>query len=359
MRGYTGFAPGRVLGALAAVLLLAGVAMKPAAAQNVNLARISTAKWSASSFWQSDNDPPNPNFTPEKAFDGNLSTRWNSYAGDSDGSWLAVRWDEPQTVNKVIVREAFARVTGLRVQQFDATKNDWADVFVAEDSMYAAVRGGDPGNPTYSMRFASVKTTGIRVLFTMTNTSSISIFEVEVYNNPAGTLQGTVRDDKGAGINGAIVRAGTDQTFTDAGGKYTLVADAGTYNVTAGKPGAFRNKLVRNVTIAPDASATLDFALTPLPPNLALTGKAASSSDWEDGEAYNAAKANDGNLTTRWNARADDEDGSYLEIAWSAPQTFTKITVRQAFDRIRNYTLQRWNASSSDWVDLVTRRAAM
>jgi hypothetical protein len=352
MRGYTGFAPGRSLGALAAVLFLAGLLIGPAEAQNTNLT--ATAKYSASTYWQSDSDPPNPNFTPEKAFDGNLSTRWNSYAGDADGSWLAARWDQPVTVNKVIVRQAFNRLAGLRAQTFDAAKNDWVDAVVAEDAMYEAVKGGDPANPTYSMRFPSVKTTGIRILFTQTTVSSISIFEVEAYDNPAGTLTGTVRDDKGAAIAGAIVSAGTDQTTTDANGKYTLIADAGTYNVTAGKPGAFRNKLVRSVAIAANGTATLDFALTALPPNLARTGTAASSSDWEDGTDYNAAKANDGNLATRWNARADDEDGSFLEVAWSSPQTFSKVTVRQAFDRIRNYTLQRWDTAAADWKDLVT-----
>jgi hypothetical protein len=355
MRGYTGFAPGRSLGALAAVLFLAGLLIGPAEAQNTNLT--ATAKYSASTYWQSDSDPPNPNFTPEKAFDGNLSTRWNSYAGDADGSWLAARWDQPVTVNKVIVRQAFNRLAGLRAQTFDAAKNDWVDAVVAEDAMYEAVKGGDPANPTYSMRFPSVKTTGIRILFTQTTVSSISIFEVEAYDNPAGTLTGTVRDDKGAAIAGAIVSAGTDQTTTDANGKYTLIADAGTYNVTAGKPGAFRNKLVRSVAIAANGTATLDFALTALPPNLARTGTAASSSDWEDGTDYNAAKANDGNLTTRWNARADDEDGAWLEVGWSSPQTFSKVQVRQAFDRIRNYTLQQWDAAAADWKDLVTNVA--
>jgi hypothetical protein len=330
-------------------LLLAGLSHGTAAAQNQNLT--ATAKYSASSEWES--DIGNTNFIAARAFDGNLSTRWNSYAGDSEGSWLAARWDQPVTVNKVVIREAFDRITGFRVQTFDAATNDWVDAVVAEDTAFAAVKLGDPANPTFTLRFPkAVSTTGIRTLFTQTNTSSLSIFEVEAYGNPAGTLQGTVRDEQGNPVDNALVTAGIEGAFTGADGKYTLTADAGTYNVTAEKPGAFRRKLARNVVIAPDAAATLDFALVALPPNLARQATAASSSDWDDGTDYNAAKANDGSLATRWNARSDDQDGAWLEVGWSAPQTFTKVVIRESFDRIRDYSLQRWDEGSADWVDI-------
>jgi hypothetical protein len=352
--GYAGLRPGRASWVALGALLLASLSLGTATAQNQNLT--ATAKYSASSEWQSDQG--NTNFIAARAFDGNLSTRWNSYAGDSEGSWLAARWDQPVTVNKVVIREAFDRITGFRVQQFDATANDWVDVVVAEDAAFAAVKLGDPANPTFTLRFPkAVSTTGIRTLFTQTTVSSLSIFEVEAYGNPAGTLQGTVRDEQGNAVAAALVTAGSEGAFTGADGKYTLTADAGTYNVTAEKAGAFRRKLVRNVTIAPDVASTLDFALAALPPNLARQATAASSSDWEDGTDYNAAKANDSNLATRWNARADDEDGAWLELGWSAPQTFTKVVIRQAFDRIRNYSLQRWDEGAADWVDIAANVA--
>lgn len=352
--GYRGLWPRRAVGIALGALLLAALPLGSAGAQNRNLT--ATAKYSASTEWES--DIGNTNFIASRAFDGNLSTRWNSYSGDGEGSWLAARWDQPVTVNKVVVREAFSRVTGLRVQQFDSGKNDWVDVVVGEGDAYTALKQGDQGNPTYTVRFPkAVSTTGIRALFTQANATSLSIFEVEAYGNPAGTLQGTVRDEAGNPVANALVAAGGDTAFTGADGKYTLTADAGTYNVTAEKPGAFRRKLVRNVTLAPDASATLDFALAALPANIARTAKAASSSDWEDGEAYNAAKANDANLATRWNARADDEDGSFLEMDWDQPQTFTKVVIREAFDRIRNYSLQQWDTASADWKDILSNVA--
>jgi hypothetical protein len=352
MRGYLVTALPRTVRAAAAALLLILALIGSAAAQT-NLALQS--KPFSSTDWESDQG--NKTFIAAKAFDGDLTTRWNSASGDDNGSFLGTRWDTPQTITKVVIREAFNRVNAFRVQQFDTGKNDWVDSLNATGPAYDAVKGGDANNPTFSMRFKpALQTTGIRIVFDDV-TAVPSIFEVEAYNSPAGTLQGTVRDEQGAAVVGAIVQAGSDSTTTDANGKYSLTADAGTYNVTAGKPGAFRTKLVRAVTIAPDSNATLDFALVALPPNLALKAKAASSSDWEDGTDYNAAKANDSNLATRWNARADDVNGAWLEMDWDAAQTLTKVTVREAFDRIRNYTLQQWDTTKNNWADIITNAA--
>jgi hypothetical protein len=352
VKGYSVTALTRTVRPAAAGLLLILALIGSAAAQS-NLALQS--KPFSSTDWESDQG--NKTFIAAKAFDGDLTTRWNSASGDDNGSFLGTRWDTPQTITKVVIREAFNRVNAFRVQQFDTGKNDWVDALNATGPAYDAVKGGDANNPTFSMRFKpALQTTGIRVVFDDV-TAVPSIFEVEAYNSPAGTLQGTVRDEQGAAVAGAIVQAGSDSTTTDANGKYSLTADAGTYNVTAGKPGAFRTKLVRAVTIAPDSNATLDFALVALPPNLALKAKAASSSDWEDGTDYNAAKANDGNLATRWNARADDINGAWLEMDWDAPQTLTKVTVREAFDRIRNYTLQQWDSTKNNWADIITNAA--
>jgi hypothetical protein len=351
MKGYNGWAPTRVLGALAAVLLLSVLAIGPAAAQR-NLALGS--KPFASTAWEQDTGLQG--FIAERAFDGNLGTRWNSDRGDLDGSFLGTRWDTPQTITKIVIREAIDRIRAFRVQQFDTAKNDWADVLNVADALFTQLKG-DSSPGLFTIRFKpALQTTGIRLVFDSV-IEVPTIHEVEIYNVPAGTLQGTVTDEKSAPIQGAVVQAGAERVITGADGKYALSADSGTYNVTAEKVGAFRKKIARNVAIAPDASATLDFSLVALPPNLALTGTAASSSDWEDGTDYNAAKANDGNLTTRWNARADDEDGAWLEVGWSSPQTFSKVQVRQAFDRIRNYTLQQWDAAAADWKDLVTNVA--
>src|SRR5436305_553490 len=84
----------------------------------------------------------------------------------------------------------------------------------------SAWRGGDPDNPTFTVRLPQpIRTTGLRVLFTQVRASP-SIFEVEAWNNPAGTLSGRVADPEGRPIEGATVSAGGDMAQTDAQGWY-------------------------------------------------------------------------------------------------------------------------------------------
>jgi carboxypeptidase family protein/F5/8 type C domain-containing protein len=352
MKGFTATPSGWRGGALTGALLLAVALAGPAAAKNTNLT--ATAKYSASSEWESDQG--NTTFVAGKAFDGDLTTRWNVASGDNDGSWIEADWDQPVTMNKVVVRQAFNRLAGFRVQTRDAGSSDWKDTYVAEDAGYASVVGGDPNNPTYTVRLGSpVNTAGLRILFTQT-TNPPSIFEVEAWNNPAGTVTGTVTDASGSPVSGATVRAGGDQATTDAQGKYSLVTDAGTYNVTAGKAGAYRDRIARGIEIPANGSVTHDFTLLPVPPNLSLTATAVSSSDYDDTD-YIASKANDGNLGTRWNSASGDIAGSWLEMQWPQAQTFNKVTVHEAIGRIRNYTLQSYDEAGAKYVDILTANA--
>jgi protocatechuate 3,4-dioxygenase beta subunit len=329
----------RFLGILGAAVALA----RPAGAANTNLT--ATAHYSASSEWESNRG--NAAFVAAKAFDGETSTRWNVAGGNDRGSWLAARWDGPVTINRVVVREAFDRLDGFRIQRLDAASGKWVDAKVVEGQVYLQAKRGDPNNPAFVLRFVRpIETTGLRVLFTQVR-SSPSIFEVEAWDRPAGVLTGVVTDPQGRPIEGAVVRVGEDQDVTGADGRYRLLTDAGALTLRAGKEGSFRERAVRGVALPADGSATLDFGLQPLPPNLSLSATAVSSSDWEDGDAYDAAKANDGNRSTRWNSHASDASGAYLELQWPEPQTFNQITLREAFDRIRNYSLESYDPVSA------------
>jgi hypothetical protein len=74
--------------------------------------------------------------------------------------------------------------------------------------------------------------------------------------------------------------------------------------------------------------------------NLALTATATASSSWEDGTDFGAPKINDNDPTTRWNARADDVQGSWLTLTWPSAVTFNKVEVDEDFNRMQQYQLQ-------------------
>lgn len=319
------------------IALLGGTLTVSAQTTATNLAR--GAKASSSSDWNQD-------FVASKANDGELTTRWNSAAGDRDGSWLALTWDQPQTFNKVIVRQAFNRIQVFHIQVIDPQTKDWVNVYESPANINPT---GDP-NPTFTIILKpTITSTGVR-LFVDQTAEVPSIFEFEVYNVPQGILKGSVKDPSGTSITGAIVSVSNTQTITNDQGLYQMFVDAGTHNVTAFKPGAFRSRTFRGIQVAADAEVSLDITLTPLPPNLARNATASSSSDWSD--QYDAPKANDGDFTTRWNSAAGDREGSWIALQWSAPQTFNKVTIREAFDRIRDYALQVFDKTKNDFVDV-------
>src|SRR5215210_3151852 len=111
-------------------------------------------------------DQGNTAFVAVKAFDGDYTTRWNSGAGDLDGSWLAADWDSPVTINKVVMYEAIGRINAFRVQRRDSASAEWQDVYVAEGDKYTAIKGGTGDHPVYSLRLPQpIQTQALRLLF--------------------------------------------------------------------------------------------------------------------------------------------------------------------------------------------------
>jgi hypothetical protein len=338
-------------GAIIAALLLAMILAGPTTAASLNQNLTATAKYSASSYW--DSDVNSPTFVADKAFDGDLTTRWNGYTGTGVGEWLAAQWDSPVPFNHVVVREYADRIDGFRIQRLDAATKNWVDVAVAEGDQLKTIKIPNGGNPIFSVRFDPVQSTGMRMLITsVTYTDSQSIRELEAWNNPAGTLTGTVTDPAGKPVAGVVIRSGDDQTLSDAAGKYMLVVDAGSAIVAASKPGSFHDRTTRGIMVAANSTTPHDIVLVPEAANLSLTAKAVSSSDYQGGTDYDAAKANDGDLTTRWNSDDGDTNGAWLEMQWPQAQTFNQVTIREAIDRIRNYSLQTYDDTNAKYVDI-------
>lgn len=82
---------------------------------------------------------------------------------------------------------------------------------------------------------------------------------------------------------------------------------------------------------------------TPYPPdvNQALSGTASASSVYS--ASYDASKANDNDLATRWNSAIGQNNDQWLEIAWSAARTFNSVVAKEEYGRITSYRIQHWN----------------
>jgi O-glycosyl hydrolase len=84
--------------------------------------------------------------------------------------------------------------------------------------------------------------------------------------------------------------------------------------------------------------------------NLALSATASASSQWDSN--YSAAKANDGNGSTRWNSANGTGAGEWLQMDFGTSTTFNKTISKQFLNRIAAYKIQYWNGSS--WLDAYT-----
>jgi hypothetical protein len=176
----------------------------------VNL--IARASVSSSSDWESERG--NTDFVAAKAGDGDRTTRWNSREGDASGSWLAVQWNEPVSIQQIVVREAFDRIADFVVETIDendtwvpklhvfgrrhissfqwSTGGAWGydpdrvhvDGRRLEDHKGRAFGQDHLGSvhPVFTINLPGpLTTTGLRLRITTTTARTVSIFEIEAY----------------------------------------------------------------------------------------------------------------------------------------------------------------------------------
>ncbi|OPH60283.1 coagulation factor 5/8 type domain-containing protein [Paenibacillus ferrarius] len=104
-----------------------------------------------------------------------------------------------------------------------------------------------------------------------------------------------------------------------------------------------------------DADATMiaisaaNPSLPSAPVNISLGKTATASSLWSVG--YEASKANDGSMATRWNSASGQVSNQWLEINFGASTTVNRVTLKEYGQRATQYQLQAWNGSS--YVNLV------
>jgi hypothetical protein len=103
-------------------------------------------------------------FDPAKATDGNPLTRWNAADGSKGAQWLEADLGPDRTVGGVVVREAFGRVRGYRIQVWNG--KEWVDQ-----------AKGDRLGERAEVTFTPVSTNRVRLLMEAVESDSASIAE--------------------------------------------------------------------------------------------------------------------------------------------------------------------------------------
>jgi hypothetical protein len=125
--------------------------------------RLDGAIASASSMWDA-------TYSPAKACDGDLTTRWNSAQGAFADQWLAFDLKKPERLNTVVV---YQETTWTRIAKHEVQARiggEWKTVFE-----------GDAMPDIEVCRFAPVETDGIRIRMTKTTGNSPTIKEVQAF----------------------------------------------------------------------------------------------------------------------------------------------------------------------------------
>jgi hypothetical protein len=103
-------------------------------------------------------------YTAEKAYDHNSSSRWNAKDGNQTDQWLAIGYAQEVTLDGVIVSEVFDRVTAYAIQYL-------------EDGVWKDLVTGNQLGSDCQISFPAVTTTGIRLLMKSVKSDTASIAE--------------------------------------------------------------------------------------------------------------------------------------------------------------------------------------
>jgi len=73
---------------------------------------------------------------------------------------------------------------------------------------------------------------------------------------------------------------------------------------------------------------------------------ATASTEWRESGAYEAAKAIDGSIETRWAPSDQKSKGWWFEVNFGANKTFNTTITKEAFNRVSSYSVQYWDGST-------------
>ena len=286
-------------------------------------------------------------YNAAKANDGNLTTRWNSDAGDTDGAYLEMQWSQPQTFNKVQIREAIDRIRNYSLQTYDEANAKYVDIPSASNVNVPSPAGS--GNPIFTNIFPTAVTSKrLRLLINHADDLP-SVWELEVSNAPLGTVSGVVTDvATGKPVPNATITSdlGAILGATDANGAFSVLLDADDYVVTASANGYFTGAPV-SFTLNEGDKQQITLTAPAEGPDIAKTAKASAST--EDA-SWPATNVNDGDLTTYWLATGDTNQ--WVALTWDKPTHFTAVQLRGFQNNIERSVLQVLDTDGKTWVDL-------
>ena len=123
----------------------------------------------ASSVWQEGG------FDAAQALDGDPQTRWNAQDQQSTDQWLEVDFGSPRTFAKVVIQEAFDRVTSYAVQYWDG--NQWKP----------CVSGSEIGSQR-TLTFSPITASRVRLFMDQVKRDTPSIAEFAVIDAKGNNL---------------------------------------------------------------------------------------------------------------------------------------------------------------------------
>ncbi|MFE5083155.1 discoidin domain-containing protein [Streptomyces mirabilis] len=256
--------------------------------------------------------------TPEKAVDGDLSTRWAQGLGLPDPSWIQVDLGASYDVNGAIT--TFEKASGYKYR-----------IEVSPDEVHwKTLADRTAANTTAATDYAHtddpVEGRFVRLTVTGSSWNGGSIYDFQVYGTPSTVTDHTAPTAPGQptvkpllpGLVDVSWSAATDDTGVTSyviyrDGKRIGVTDATTLRVsglTADTEYSF-TVVARDEALNASAPSPAAEVTTPADDDLALNRTATASSE---SEGYAPAKAVDGDLSTRWAQGLGLPDPSWLQV---------------------------------------------
>ncbi len=274
-------------------------------------------------------------YTPDKAIDGSMSTRWTS--GATDNEWLVLDFGETVSFNRVRLLWEAAYGTGYKIQYSDDNAS-WKDAIVITD--------GDGGTDT--LDFDRVSGRYLRFLGTkrVQDKNGFALYEVEVYDHdnydvlslPELTVQ--VRLAK-RDYTDNVLRQYTNETAATLKEALTAAEAVVNSDEPTGVTEALRALTTAKAGLVKRTKPTAEY-------NLALNKPVETSGIQND--TSDSKKAVDGSTTSCWRSQTSGAP-YWLTIDLGENTQFDYVAINWEDTYATSYKLQ-YSDDNENWTDI-------